>query len=114
LREGIKERWHKNIPELWSERTIYPQTATEVFSAFCVEHEIDFYEMYAALFAYEPHLKTYWISGYKKTGMERLGILSFKILKKVIGQLVSKIKYDARILPYEVKVVEVENVSKYF
>ena len=114
LREGIKDRWHENIPELWSERTIYPQTAIEVFDAFGVENRINFYEMYAALFAYEPHLKEFWISGYKKSQMGKLGLLFFKISKKSVGQLLSQIKYKTRFLPYEVYVVDVENVSKYF
>ncbi|WP_394494194.1 glycosyltransferase family 2 protein [Shewanella sp. ENK2] len=114
LRDGIKERWDKNIPELWSERTIYPQTAIEVHQMFGAMHHIDFYEMYAALFAYEPHLKHIWIEGYKKLTLKsKYRILIAKLAKKSIGQLYSKYKYKFRKLGYDVKTVSVKNISSY-
>ncbi|HAT8546877.1 TPA: glycosyltransferase [Vibrio vulnificus] len=111
LRNDISKRWNSAIPKLWSERTIYPQTSIEVHEAFGEKHNIDFYEMYAALFSYEPHLKKFWVDGYKKSGLLSHFTLFSKIIKKTIGQIVSKSKYKFKLLPYTVSVETLDTLS---
>ncbi|MEI8626723.1 glycosyltransferase family 2 protein [Vibrio sp. M60_M70] len=104
LRDNISKRWYPKIPRLWSERTIYPQTSIEVHEAFGERYPLDFYEMYAALFSYEPHLKRFWLDGYKHSGLTSHLTLFLKVIKKIIGQIVSKSKYKLKLLPYNVSV----------
>lgn len=59
LPENILEKWDSRIPKIWSERTIYPQTVTEVLKAFKSDLSIDYIVFYAAMMAYEPYLFKY-------------------------------------------------------
>jgi len=113
LRPEITDVWSKQIPRFWSERTIYPQTATEVFDRFNAKYEIDFSQMFAALLCYEPHLKNEWIKSLKGEN-KNLNTARFKVLviKKVIGQIIYKCKLAFKFLPFKVvAIVDVDSVS---
>lgn len=56
LPKSTIERWDVRLPRYWSEYTIYPQTAKEVFDAFGSTHELDFAALYASILINEPWL----------------------------------------------------------
>lgn len=114
LRGNITKVWDDNIPTLWSERTIYPQTATEVFSSFSKKHDLDFDEMYAALFAYEPFLYKYWVKAYMNMENKKYHMLIIKLIKKCLGQLLYAYKIKYKKLEFSVFTTDVNNMKKYF
>lgn len=56
LPQSTKDNWNKNLPPIWSEFTIYPQTAMEVMNAFGHADTLNYAAFYATMMIYEPHL----------------------------------------------------------
>lgn len=59
LQKGIIDRWDPNIPLIWSECTIYPQTVYEVLKAFNIAKKTNYISFYAAMLSREAHLNKY-------------------------------------------------------
>lgn len=56
-RETI-DGWSPKLPRVWSEHTIYPQTAREVLAAFGLPDTINYTSFYASMLVNEPHLRS--------------------------------------------------------
>jgi Glycosyl transferase family 2 len=50
------ESWDTKIPRVWSEHTIYPQTAIEVLAAFGIKRNLRYESLYASMLVNEPEL----------------------------------------------------------
>lgn len=86
LRPNIQEVWDKNIPKVWSEKTIYPETTSEVLRAYCSDLKIDYIPFYAAMLILEPYV-------YPKPYKQLLRYCGFNPIKYIqfVYQLIRKI-----------------------
>ncbi len=67
LRKDILEKWDAKIPRIWSQKTIYPQTAREVLDSFGRKDlKINYLSFYSSMLVYEPYLKKYLLPLVKK------------------------------------------------
>lgn len=110
LRPEIKDKWNPLIPRIWSERTIYPQTASEVLKKYELEEEVNLLPLYAAMIIYEPFLEPQILKYiFRYCGFNPVKYIIFlkEILKKIAGLNVSKWKLKYRMMPFEV----IENVQ---
>ena len=105
LQNGIEERWDPNIPLIWSERTIYPQTVFETLKAFKSDRQINYPAFYASMLANERFLFKYWwpaVKSYcKKNSADYLKIMA-KYLRISTGVHVDRLKKRTRSFGYQV------------
>jgi glycosyltransferase involved in cell wall biosynthesis len=105
LRPEIKDSWNPLIPRIWSEKTIYPQTTSEVLKGYNIQKELNLLALYAAMLVYTPWLEPK-IFGYiiKNCGYNPLRYIKFifELLKKIAGFVVVKVKYRFKMLPFKV------------
>lgn len=106
LQSGIEERWNRNIPYIWSERTIYPQSAFEVGNKFKSDRiNLNYTEMYASLLTYESYLYKIYIPAliqYKNSSNKNNFFyikIAFLLIKKYCGKLLNLFKSYLRIKP---------------
>ena len=105
LQKGIVDRWDPNIPLIWSERTIYPQTVYETLKAFECSKKINYIAFYASMLANERFLFRYWYPAVKTYCREnRFNYLKIvlKYLKISTGIQLYKIKKMTRSFNYDV------------
>jgi glycosyltransferase involved in cell wall biosynthesis len=105
LRPEIRKNWNPLIPRIWSERTIYPQTTSEVLKAYYVEKEVNLLPLYAAMLVYTPWLepRIFWfiIKTCKYNPLMYVKF-TFELFKKIVGFVVVKFKYKFKMLPFKV------------
>lgn len=53
---NILDNWNGNLPKIWTEQIIYPQTIYEVMSQGNYKIDISYPTTYASIIAYEPHI----------------------------------------------------------
>ncbi|MFB9065205.1 glycosyltransferase family 2 protein [Flavobacterium branchiarum] len=105
LRPEIKNNWNPLIPRIWSEKTIYPQTTSEVLKAYRINKKLNLIALYTAMLVYEPFLEPKILSYILKyCGYNPLNYLVFgiELCKKTAGFIVQKIKYKFKMLPVKV------------
>jgi glycosyltransferase involved in cell wall biosynthesis len=105
LRPEIKDKWNPLIPRIWSEKTIYPQTTSEVLKGYNVKKELNLLALYAAMLIYEPFLEPKIAKFiFKNCGYNpiRYFKFAFEVLKKIAGLVVVKVKYKFKMLPFKV------------
>lgn len=114
LRYNIRENWNPLIPRIWSEKTIYPQTTSEVLIAYNVKKEVNLLPLYAAMLIYtpflEPKIYKYVIKNCRYNLIKYLKFI-IEIVRKIAGFIVTKLRYRFKKLPYMVyNNVEANNV----
>lgn len=105
LRPNIQEVWDKNIPKVWSEKTIYPETTSEVLRACHSDLKINYIPFYAAMLIHEPYVypKPYkQIIAYCGWNPVMYLKLCYQIFRKVIGLQVKAYKMKRQNLAFEV------------
>jgi glycosyltransferase involved in cell wall biosynthesis len=110
LRPEIKDKWNPLIPRIWSERTIYPQTTSEVLKKYDLADKVNLLPLYAAMLIYEPFLEPRlfkYIFKYCQYNPFKYLIFFKEILKKFAGLIVQKWKIKFQMMPFEV----IENVQ---
>jgi hypothetical protein len=105
LQKGVIDRWDPNIPLIWSERTIYPQTVYETLKAFGSKKRINYIAFYASMLANERFLFKYWwpaVKNYCRNNIQAYLRIFSKYLKISTGIYVYRIKKQTRRFNYNV------------
>ncbi|MBO9585949.1 MAG: glycosyltransferase family 2 protein [Flavobacterium sp.] len=105
LRPEIRNNWNPLIPRIWSEKTIYPQTTSEVLIGYNVDKKLNLAALHAAMLVYEPFLEPKILKYIiKNCGANPLNYLKFGIefCKKIAGLIVQTTKYNFKLLPVRV------------
>jgi glycosyltransferase involved in cell wall biosynthesis len=108
LPQSTIDHWNPKLPRVWSEYTIYPQTAGEVLHAMSLPDTIDYTSFYAAMFVNEPHLRDELaplLRLHLRNSPSEVGRFVSTIVQKTIGRL--RRAANSRIfgLPYELHVL---------
>lgn len=116
LPKSTIENWNKSIPRIWSERSIYAQTVTEVLNVFGSSKKFNYLVFYSTMLVYEPYLIRYLFPVVKKYCRFN-SIFYFKIvffsLKKQIGKWYREMKFLSKTNDYDVVVLsDVDKVMK--
>jgi hypothetical protein len=112
LPKNLKNVWNKNIPYIWSERSIYAQTVLEVLNSFDEYRKFNFLAFYSTILTYEPYLYKYTLKSifkFCKLNILKYLILGFYIIKKIAGIIKKSKQFKNRKLNYDV--IEIENIS---
>ncbi len=109
LPKNIVENWNHLIPRIWSEKTIYAQTVTEILKNFKSTKQFNYISFYGTMWAYEPYLLKFLIPAVKSYC--RFNILNyFKIagvfVKKRLGIFYRKTKFFSKTYDYDVVIAE--------
>lgn len=105
LPKNIIENWNQWIPRIWSEKTIYAQTVTEVLKVFKSDKKFNYISFFGTMLAYEPYLVKVLIPAVKSyCGFNLLNY--FKIVgvysKKRLGISFRKLKFSSKSYDYDV------------
>lgn len=118
LRPNITNVWDKNIPKVWSQTTIYPQTTTEVLKIFKNSGGPNFLAFYATMIVNEPYLFNFTFKSilrFCKLNPIKYFYLILLIIKKSIGKLFRNYKIRFKKLDYKVyEKVEVFDLIKLY
>ncbi len=105
LPKNIIENWNNLIPRIWSEKTIYAQTVTEVLKVFNSNKQFNYITFYGTMLAYEPHLLNVLLPAIRSYCGGNF-LYYFKILvvfvKKELGVLYRKSKFFTKSYDYDV------------
>jgi len=107
LPRDIIERWNPNVPKIWSERSTYTQTVSDVLRAFNVKDEINYIAFYSAMLAYEFFLFRYiypCIKAYCKRNIISYITLLVYYFKRKAGMLIRSVKKQNRNFDYKVEI----------
>ncbi len=104
LPQSTKDNWNENLPPIWSEQTIYAQTAVEVLTALDNPNTLNYLAFYASMIVNEPHLRSY-VAPFAVRILRRhpsrlfsfLAVIAKKILGRVRRAFLSRIAG----LPYD-------------
>lgn len=105
LPKNIVENWNKYIPKIWSEKTIYAQSVTEVLKTFKSKKQFNYIAFYATMLAYEPYLAKDLIPAVKLyCGFNFLNYfkISYVFVKKKLGIIYRYIKIFSNTYDYNV------------
>lgn len=116
LPKNIIEEWNPFVPRIWSEKSIYAQTVTEVLKAFKVKDSFNYLVFYGTMLAYEPYLIKFLIPSIKLyCGSNILSYLKILIVyfKKSLGISVRRLKFKAKNSDYDLVIADsVHNVMQ--
>lgn len=104
LPKSTKDNWNKKLPPVWSEYTIYAQTAGEVLAAFGDARSLNYLAFYASMIVNEPHLRKYATPFViQAVGKDPLSLFAFlvSLFRRIIGRLMRAIKSRLFGLPFE-------------
>jgi glycosyltransferase involved in cell wall biosynthesis len=113
LPKNIIEKWNAFIPRIWSEKSIYAQTVTEVLTAFKSKNKFNFLVFYGTMLAYEPYLIRYIIpsiKAYNKYNIINYFKITYVFAIKRAGIIFRKLKFISK--TYEYEVVLASNVDE--
>lgn len=109
LPQYTKDHWSELLPPIWSEHTIYPQTAMEVMRFMGQPDTLDYGAFYASMLVNEPHLRRTvlpyagrFLSQRPQRAVHFVAIL----VKKFIGRLRRAIRTRVTGLPFELWIFE--------
>lgn len=112
LPQATIDGWDSRIPRVWSEQTIYPQTACEVLAAFGRPDTLRYEALYASMLVNEPYLSSWLRPLVGRYCLEKPGNV-FRLLgavgRKVIGRTIRSIKAQTGTLDFDV--VSAEDVG---
>jgi hypothetical protein len=102
--QWTKDHWSENLPPIWSEHTIYPQTAMEVINSFGEKKSLNYLAFYASMMVNEPHLRGYVLPfAYRFIRRHPRQIFVFLAItvKKLVGRLKRALRSKFFGLPFE-------------
>lgn len=105
LPQYTKDLWSKRLPPIWSEHTIYPQTAIEVMRFMGLPDTLDYGAFYASMLVNEPHLRRYvlpFACRFLAQSPQRAVHLAAIAFKKFIGRLRRYLRIRVTGLPFEI------------
>jgi glycosyltransferase involved in cell wall biosynthesis len=109
LPKNITENWNPLIPRIWSEKTIYAQTVTEVLKIFKSNKQFNYITFYGTMLAYEPYLVKFLIPavrlycGFNFIEYFKIG---YVFVKKKLGIFYRKIKFFSKTYDYDVVIAK--------
>lgn len=109
LPKNIIENWNPLIPRIWSEKTIYAQTVTEVLKIFKSNNQFNYITFYGTMLAYEPYLVKFLIPSVRLyCGFNFLNYLKigYVFIKKKLGIFYRKIKFFSKTYDYDVVIAK--------
>jgi glycosyltransferase involved in cell wall biosynthesis len=109
LPKNIIDNWNPLIPRIWSEKTIYAQTVTEVLKVFNSDKKFNYISFYGTMLAYEPYLVKVLIPAVKSyCGFSIFYYLKIVVvyLKKRSGILYRKFKFSSKSYDYDVVIAK--------
>lgn len=90
LPRDILKNWNGNLPKIWTEQIIYPQTIHEVMSRIGIKPDLSYATTYASIAAYEPHVISELIPTATRYLLHNPGQIPktiFQIALKVAGRM---------------------------
>lgn len=109
LPSNILDIWDKNIPKIWSEHTIYAETASEILKIYGDKRKVNYTSLYATMLAIDFNLKDY-LKGYVSISFNFIKIL----IKRYLGKLKREIQYKLKKFGYKVILLEdVQSVMEF-
>jgi glycosyltransferase involved in cell wall biosynthesis len=109
LPQNIIENWNPLIPRIWSEKTIYAQTVTEVLKIFKSNKQFNYITFYGTMLAYEPYLVKFLIPSVRLyCGFNFLNYfkIGYVFIKKKLGIFYRKIKFFSKTYDYDVVIAK--------
>lgn len=109
LPKNIIDNWNQLIPRIWSEKTIYAQTVTEVLKVFNSDKKFNYISFYGTMLAYEPYLVKVLIPALKSyCGSSVFNYLKIVVVyfKKRSGILYRKFKFSSKSNDYDVVIAK--------
>ncbi|MRX67934.1 Glycosyl transferase family 2 [Flavobacterium resistens] len=103
------DNWNPLVPKIWSEKTIYAQTVTEVLSEFNSSKKFNYISFYGTMLAYEPYLFSELLKSVKKYCQKNiidLVKISLVFFKKKTGIWYRKIRFLSKTNQYNVIIAE--------
>jgi hypothetical protein len=109
LPQYTKDHWSDRLPPIWSEHTIYPQTAMEVMRFMGRPDTIDYGAFYASMLVNEPHLSRYLLP-FLGRFLSQKPQSSIHFASLVVKKLIGRIRRDFRSrisgLPFQLSIFE--------
>ncbi len=117
LPSNIKELWDEQIPYIWSETSIYGQTASEILRKFERTEKINYTALYATMIANEPYLFSYikpmLVHHFSNIPVTIISFLKY-YTKRKIGNYLRNQKYKNRKMEYKVSLIDnVDSLMSY-
>lgn len=109
LPKNIIDNWNQLIPRIWSEKTIYAQTVTEVLKIFKSNKQFNYLTFYGTMLAYEPYLVKFLIPSVRLyCGFNLLNYfkIGYVFIKKKLGIFYRKIKFFSKTYDYDVVIAK--------
>lgn len=109
LPQYTKDQWSHRLPPIWSEHTIYPQTAIEVMRFMGLPDTLDYGAFYASMLVNEPHLRRYVLPFIGSFIVRRpQGVLHFAnvLVRKIIGRVSRALRLRVTGIPFDVSIFE--------
>lgn len=104
LPQYTKDHWSDRLPPIWSEHTIYPQTAMEVMRFMGRPDTLDYGAFYASMLVNEPHLRRYvlpFIGRFIFDRPQRVVHFAAVIFRKIIGRLRRALRTRVTGIPFD-------------
>ncbi len=104
LPQYTKDLWSDRLPPIWSEHTIYPQTAMEVMRFMGRPDTLDYGAFYASMLVNEPHLRAYVFPFAKRfiaQGPQRTFRFASLVAKKLLGRFYRALQFRILGLPFQ-------------
>jgi len=104
LPQYTKDHWSEHLPPIWSEHTIYPQTAMEVMRFMGKPDTLNYAAFYASMLVNEPHLRAYVLPftiNFLRRHPLRVPSFAAIVAKKVLGQMRRAFRSNVSGLPFE-------------
>lgn len=109
LPQYTKDFWSERLPPIWSEHTIYPQTALEVMRFMGLPDTLDYGAFYASMLINEPHLRRYvlpFTGRYLAQRPQRTVHFAVMVIKKSVGRLRRTFRSRISGLPFSLSIFE--------
>lgn len=104
LPQSTKDFWSDRLPPIWSEHTIYPQTAIEVMRVMGRPDTLDYGAFYASMLVNEPHLRRHvlpFTGRFLLQKPQRAIHLLAMVVKKAAGRLRRAFRSRISGLPFD-------------
>ncbi len=109
LPQYTKDLWSERLPPIWSEHTIYPQTAMEVMRFMGRPDTIDYGAFYASMLVNEPHLRSYvlpFVGRFLAQKPQSAVHFVALVVKKLAGRLRRALRFRVTGLPFQTLIFE--------
>lgn len=109
LPQYTKDLWSDRLPPIWSEHTIYPQTAMEVMRFMGRPDTLDYGAFYASMLVNEPHLRRYvlpFIGRFIVHRPQRVLHFAIVLVRKIIGSMSRALRSRFIGIPFDLRIFE--------